>query len=262
LPRSWASRASGWLGARQINGEALIGEGRGARINVEAARRQLDSRLSLSQRLGANGKAKLDGAGSDPADAAIKAERLLQLRHSNARAADEAAARSGKYVEADAVRQEMGAIAGRLVASLEGGLPGIADAVAARFELPPRDVLHVLRTAWGAPCAGTWGVGGGSVTVLADPRALADQAIANALRPSPPVDYLQWATDNVTFAQGEPFPGPYNRANFPYFDAILQALSPEDPCRYVTFVGSAQVGKTVWAIFLLSVASLWAEAQR
>jgi phage terminase large subunit GpA-like protein len=49
----------------------------------------------------------------------------------------------------------------------------------------------------------------------------------------------------VTFGDGEPFPGPYNRAAFPYFDEILRALSPLDPARYVTFVGSAQVGKTV-----------------
>ena len=55
---------------------------------------------------------------------------------------------TGRYVEADAARREMGAIAGRLVASLEGGLPSLADAVADRFQLPPRDVLHVLRTAW------------------------------------------------------------------------------------------------------------------
>ena len=49
----------------------------------------------------------------------------------------------------------------------------------------------------------------------------------------------------MVFGDSDPFPGPYNRAAFPYFDEILKALSPSDPCRYVTFVGSAQVGKTV-----------------
>jgi len=83
------------------------------------------------------------------------------------------------------------------------------------------------------------------VTVLADPRRLANEAIAAALRPSPPIDYLRFAEDNIVFGDGEPVPGPYNRAAFPYFDEILRALSPADPCRYVTFVGSAQVGKTV-----------------
>ncbi len=80
---------------------------------------------------------------------------------------------------------------------------------------------------------------------LANPRRLAHEALAAALKPAPPVDYLRWAEDNVVFGDGEPRPGPYNRTAFPYFDAILQALSPSDPCRYVTLIGSAQVGKTV-----------------
>ena len=83
------------------------------------------------------------------------------------------------------------------------------------------------------------------MTALANPRRLAHEAIAAALRPPPPIDYLEWAEDNVVFGDSDPFPGPYNRAAFPYFDEILKALSPSDPCRYVTFVGSAQVGKTV-----------------
>jgi len=83
------------------------------------------------------------------------------------------------------------------------------------------------------------------VTVLADPRRLADEAIAAALRPSPPIDYLRFAEDNIVFGDGEPVPGPYNRAAFPYFDEILRALSPSDPARYVTLVASAQIGKTV-----------------
>lgn len=90
------------------------------------------------------------------------------------------------------------------------------------------------------------------MSLLANPERISREALAAAWAPPPPVDYLQWAEDNVTFAQGEPFPGTYNRANFPYFDAILQALSPSDPCRFVTFVGSAQIGKTVLAsIFAL-----------
>ena len=61
-------RVSQWLSARQIDGEALVGEGRAAQINVEIARQQLSDRLSLSQRLGANGKALL-GGGASPLDA-------------------------------------------------------------------------------------------------------------------------------------------------------------------------------------------------
>ncbi len=144
-------RVSQWLRAGKIDGAALVGEGRRARINIEVARRQLDARLDLSQRLGANGRAKLDGetAGqADPTDAAIKSARLAQLERAVGKARAEEAARSGRYIEADAARQEMGKIAGRVVASFEGGLPELASALAAHFQLPQRDVLHVLRTAW------------------------------------------------------------------------------------------------------------------
>ncbi len=132
----------------KIDGDAIVGSGYSARIDVELARAQLDARLHLGQRLGANGRAELEGGTGPTLDADIKAARLRELELSNERAAAEAMAVTGRYVEADAARREMGAIAGRLVASLEGGLPSLADAVADRFQLPPRDVLHVLRTAW------------------------------------------------------------------------------------------------------------------
>jgi len=140
---------SQWLRTGKIDGAALVGEGRFARINIKVARRQLDARLDLGQRLGANGRARLDGeASADPNDAAIKRQRLAQLELANEKARAEAEARAGRYVEADAARQEMGKIAGRLVASVEGGLPELASALAAHFQLPQRDVLHVLRAAW------------------------------------------------------------------------------------------------------------------
>ena len=90
------------------------------------------------------------------------------------------------------------------------------------------------------------------MTMLVNAERLATEAIAAALRPPAPIDYLQWATDNVVFDAGSPFPGPWNRTLFPYFDEILRALSPADPCRYVMLVSSAQLGKTeVAKIFAL-----------
>lgn len=72
--------------------------------------------------------------------------------------------------------------------------------------------------------------------------------VAAAVEPAPPVDYLAWAETNIVFSEREsPFPGPYNRDLFPYFDEILRALSPEDPCRIVTVSKSAQLGGTVLA---------------
>lgn len=81
---------------------------------------------------------------------------------------------------------------------------------------------------------------------LANAEHLAMQAIANALTPPPRTDYLRWAEENIIIEDGT-FPGPYNRSLFPYFDEILRALSPDDPCRFVTLMGSAQVGKTTVA---------------
>jgi phage terminase large subunit GpA-like protein len=73
---------------------------------------------------------------------------------------------------------------------------------------------------------------------------LALDAGALALEPPPPVDYVRWAESNIAFTEREsPFPGPYNRTMFPYFDEPLRALSPDDPCRVVTIESSAQIGK-------------------
>jgi phage terminase large subunit GpA-like protein len=82
------------------------------------------------------------------------------------------------------------------------------------------------------------------LSFLANPARLGHEAAAAALTPPPPIDYLKWAVDNVVFETGS-FPGPYNPTNFPYFSAVLDALSPADPCRYVSLVASAQCGKTV-----------------
>ena len=90
------------------------------------------------------------------------------------------------------------------------------------------------------------------MTLLADARELANEAIAAALMPPPPIDYLEWARANIVFSDGEPLPGPFDARTFPYFSEILRALSPADPCRYVTLVASAQCGKTTLAeIFAL-----------
>jgi phage terminase large subunit GpA-like protein len=82
--------------------------------------------------------------------------------------------------------------------------------------------------------------------MLANPERLAREVIGAALKPPPPIDYLAWAERNVVIDEGS-FPGPYNRSLFCYFDEILRALSPDDPCRYVTLMGSAQIGKTTLA---------------
>ncbi|SEQ48920.1 Phage terminase, large subunit GpA [Faunimonas pinastri] len=86
------------------------------------------------------------------------------------------------------------------------------------------------------------------VAMLANPDRLRHEAVAAALMPPPPVDYLAWAVKNISFTKREsPEPGPYNPDRFAYFTEILKALSPEDPCRIVTLAKSAQLGGTVLA---------------
>ena len=62
------------------------------------------ARLNLGQRLGANGRAKLEEASPDPIDVSIKRGRLTAIELSNEKARAEALAISGRYVEADAMR--------------------------------------------------------------------------------------------------------------------------------------------------------------
>lgn len=86
------------------------------------------------------------------------------------------------------------------------------------------------------------------IVQTANARRIAIEAIADAWAPPPPVDYLAWAEQNIVFTKRESnFPGPYNRDLFPYFDEVLRALSPDDPCRIVTIAKSAQLGGTVVA---------------
>jgi phage terminase large subunit GpA-like protein len=81
---------------------------------------------------------------------------------------------------------------------------------------------------------------------VANAAHLANRALVRALEPPPPVDYLKWAEENIVFSKRESrFDGRYDRERFAYFDEVLRALSPEDPCRIVTVMGSAQIGKTV-----------------
>jgi len=81
---------------------------------------------------------------------------------------------------------------------------------------------------------------------IANAERIVALAAARALEPPPPIDYLKFAEEHIVFSPRESqFPGPYNRRTFPYFDEVLRALSPDDPCRYVTLKCSAQIGKTV-----------------
>jgi hypothetical protein len=139
-----AGRVSQWIAAGDLSGDALVRDGRAERIDLTAARRQLGERLAVDQRI-VGGR----GGRGDTLDALQRA-RLVAVELANDRARLDAAEASGRFVEADAMRREVGRVAGRIVSSIDGAVPDIADALAARFQLPQRDVAHALRTAWSA----------------------------------------------------------------------------------------------------------------
>jgi hypothetical protein len=155
-------RVSQFLSEKKLYGDALVGDGRHARIRVSVALEQLKRSLDLSQRLGANGRARLDdplaiGSRNDDAAAvpdtvenSIKAQRLEQLELANERAREEKAARAGVYLRADETRQEMGRIASRLMTLFDGALGEFATTIAAQSNLSARDALYLLRTTFRA----------------------------------------------------------------------------------------------------------------
>ena len=141
------ARLSQYLAEGRISGEAIVGVGRHARINVAVAQAQLKTRLDITQRI-ANGRARLDSAGAAAIEDEIKAERLRQLQHLNARAAEEAALRAGAYVKAADARQQFGAVAARMLSTFEASFMPIANAIVATRAQTPRDVLRAMRSTW------------------------------------------------------------------------------------------------------------------
>jgi len=156
-------RVSQWISEGKIKPDALVGEGRKAKINVAVATRQLRDSLDVGQLTGNGVGTRLDlplpalplpapairePASSPPGDPiadAIKQERLDQLRRANRREAEEEAARSGKYTDAAEAARQMGVIATKMMAVMEESLGELATTVSAKFEIPQRDMLHLLR---------------------------------------------------------------------------------------------------------------------
>ena len=75
----------------------------------------------------------------------IQAERLEQEKRRNRREAIEEAQQLGQLVEGEALTREVAKVCQALVNTFTGMAPDIANAIAAKFELPQRDVLHLVR---------------------------------------------------------------------------------------------------------------------
>lgn len=164
-----AARVSQWLGEGKIGPEALVGEGRFAKINVALAIAQLQERLDTSQRFGLNGittnlntpapapaaiatpppatqpTQPLAVAPPDTVEAQIKAEKLRQTVLATRRLEEDDRARRGVYVLARQAREEHARIAAEMFKAFDGALADMAGEIAAAHQLPSRDVLHALR---------------------------------------------------------------------------------------------------------------------
>ena len=158
-------RVSQWISEGKIKQSALVGEGRNAKIDVAIATLQLRDTLDIGQRTGNGLDTRLDlpapaptppvpsmptvaaptPAATDPIADQIKQEKLDQIRRANRRQAEEEAARSGKYTDTAETVRQMGSIASQLMNVVEGSLTELATAISAKFEIPQRDVLHLLR---------------------------------------------------------------------------------------------------------------------
>jgi hypothetical protein len=174
-----AARMSQWITEKKIYGDALVGDGRNAKINVAVARAQLRQNLDISQRMGNGLSTQLDGRAPavastpaapapvdqvptaqvlpfqrpaqpepvrDPIEEQIKRERLETARRTNRKMAEEEAARNGRYVLAEDVRREIGKASAQYLSSTEGWLAELASKTAAKFSLQQRDVLHLMRS--------------------------------------------------------------------------------------------------------------------
>jgi hypothetical protein len=170
-------RVTQWITAGLIDGAAIVGEGRSAAIDVELAMAQLQERLSINERFGLNGldtnleppaepvlrpiaaasvakewpegrhgvRVIPEGETDGTVEARLKAEKLKQAEYLTNRLRAEDAARHGKYIDAQEARGGMTRQADELMKIFEGAFPEFASAAAAKFQVPQREMLHLLR---------------------------------------------------------------------------------------------------------------------
>lgn len=150
------------LKRRIIGGKAITGEGRGLRIDVDLARRQVRSRRDVGQAITNGAKTRLGPAASRPPpdeedettdagtdlDEAIKREKLIEIQGRNRKAAEDEAARSGRYTDATATSAAMTRMAAAMLSVMDGVLSDLAADAAARHQSNGRDELHAMRKAF------------------------------------------------------------------------------------------------------------------
>jgi len=82
----------------------------------------------------------------DTVEDQIKRAKLEQQLRTNRIQASEEALRQGMLVAADDAREQMTRVASMMLQIFEGSLPDLGAAISAQFDIPQRDVLHLLRS--------------------------------------------------------------------------------------------------------------------
>jgi hypothetical protein len=150
------ARVSQYLREGTIGPDALVGEGRNARIRVEVAKQQIGARRHIGQSLGNGLQTRLDDGPVPPsltgelpltsnktADL-IALERLEQEKRRNRQAVRDEAIANRQLVTVDELERLVRKVAHDTSELYTGMAVDIATAIAAKFELPSRDLQHLI----------------------------------------------------------------------------------------------------------------------
>lgn len=148
-------RVSQWKSEGKISGAALVEKDGRILIDAERACADLGRTLDVSQMTGNGAATKLkglfEGDGTDadlsPDDVLaerLKQEKLREIEIRNRSAAKREAEEAGIYVRTTHHQQAVAKVAALIIREFETSLPEIANGLAARFELPIRDVDREL----------------------------------------------------------------------------------------------------------------------
>ncbi|TPL30188.1 hypothetical protein [Mesorhizobium sp. B2-4-7] len=165
-------RVSQWIAAGKIKPTSLSGEGRSAKIVIADALADLKRNLDISQSIGLNGLGTKLNSGPPPSlsgvpspetppgqpeparpdDTAeqIAKERLALAKIQTRRAEREEALADGRYMVREDAEAQIARTASMVLTTVESGFNGMADALAAEFGIPRRDVLHTLNKSFRA----------------------------------------------------------------------------------------------------------------
>lgn len=163
---------SQWKSKKILRDDAFTEDGKRLFVEIaaEQVRRNRDIGQSLGNGIGTGSKAPRSGDSpaaqadlpigpEDPDEAPAPARAQVvdtvqdqiarakleeQLRRNRIQAAEEAL-QQGKLMAAEEVREQMMRIAGMMLQVFEGALPEFASKVSEKFDVPQRDILHLLR---------------------------------------------------------------------------------------------------------------------